>query len=662
MPGFIRRYTYVPSADVLAQIEGFVILDLPPPGAIEGVGVGVACLIGEFQDMTYAVKVAGAGAAVPGAVSTNPVPVEIYSAQDLIDKLGGFDSTIGKFGSDCGNGFMELRNKKFSRLVCVPINLCSGFGVRVWRELPCPTSATDPTPVVPIVPASVPAGREFINSASKRVRLGASVKFTDTVAYLQGVDGSVTISGGVQPTQTFNSAGSNFVTAGVKKGDILVLNVYGANNANQYRVVSVTTATAIVVEKMSGVTFDWLTQAAMPWRLHIGETADSGPANSITEVVGCSVPARPLDALIAAAANLTPVVVPPARSATSCDPLSGLASKTDPTTGLAYEPLVQAPNAANGALLEGLYSLALDSLLTEQSPGRDVNIVWCARKMGVSGGIPTALRTHVLNASALGRGRCACISPRLTDLTFATNMGTASPGVGATRDERCFYSWPGLATFVREAVGTNILNADGKNYSDGNLDVTSDGWLAAILSNLAPERNPGQAADPVKTVMSPVLGFQHAAPVLNMNHYIAMKAQGICAPRISRNVGPIFQSGVTTSLTSGQTNINRRRMADFVEDSIAERMVGFSKLPLSQDLQDQIVGEHVEFFEGLLSSNNPKSQRISAYALDAKSGNTAQLRKKGIYVVRTQVEMLATADVIVGQIEVGLGVLNVKFS
>ena len=47
MAGFVRRFSYVPGLDVIGQIEGVVIVDLPPPGAITGQNTGVVGLVGE---------------------------------------------------------------------------------------------------------------------------------------------------------------------------------------------------------------------------------------------------------------------------------------------------------------------------------------------------------------------------------------------------------------------------------------------------------------------------------------------------------------------------------------------------------------------------------------------------------------------------------------
>lgn len=664
MPGFIRRFAQFPPVEVITEIEGVVIVSLTPVGGVEGLGTGTVALVGEFADMTFATAVSALG-----VVTSDSRPVEVFSGEDMKDKLGGFDETIGEFGSAMGSGFVELRNKRYSRLILVPINLSSTQGARYFRQLPTSAGAADPLPVVPVVAAAVEAGREFKNAAN-RVKSGVKVIFDDEPEFLTGIDGSVTI-GVPAATRPFDSAGSDFNTVvrpdgtlGVKEGDIVVVGQIGGAaglgaNAATYRVNAVALATQLDLELMDGTDFDWVTTAALPFRIHIGETADSNALNAADAQAGYTVPSRPLDATILVDLVLTPSVVPPAPTQTSWDALSGLGGRTDPVTGLVHVALVQAPNAANDALIDALYDAAVDSLEGEEDPQRDVTIAWSARK---SDQIRVKLKSHVLLSSGEGRSRIALTSPELDTLSFNTVIGDAAPGVGANRNQRVIYDWPGLKTFVPEAVGFPLDGADGSKVTDGLMDTTSDGWMASILSQLAPERNPGQARDPVATVMSPAQGIQRGVTGLKISNYKTMRRKGIAGPRVSRRVGAIFQSGITSSLISGEKNINRIRFAGFIEDSLAEALVIFSKDLLTPSLEDDVVVLHEEFFGTLLSEDNPAAARIADFKVDAKGGNTEALRKKGIFVVQSQVEMLITADFIVGQIEVGLGVLNVTFS
>lgn len=660
MAGFIRRYGFFPGTEVITQIEGVVIVDLAPPGAIGGVGQGTTGMNGEFANMQYAAEADSSGVA-----RKKLQPVEVFSAQDMLDKVGGWDETLGKFGADMGNGFVEIRNKSFSRLILQPVDLVTTSGglqgtLRTSRDLPTNNSATDPTPIVPVSGASVPAGYEY-KSGNNRVRSASTVIFLDDPAYTSGVDGSVTAAGAAV-SQNFDAAGGDFINQGVVEGDILVLGVIGgagALGANAYtlRVQSVTDADTLVVEQMDGSSWNWTTGSSLPWRLHLGRTADSGPNNQFSEGAGYTVLARPLDATLAAGTVVTPTVAPPAGTASTWDPLSGLGAAVHPSVGIVYEAALHAPNAATNATIEARYQEAIDAFMDDAYPARDVKILVEARK---SNTIRNKQKTHVLAASSRGLTRRTIMSPAVNQHTLATVLGDSAPGVGANRDERVDYCWPGIRTSIPEAVGFEIATSDSKTTTDGILDVTSDTWLAAVESNLAPERNPGQAGPPVPQVLAPMLAFARGTPKLAMPEYIQLRAKGIAAPRFDRTVGPIFQSGVTTSLISGQKNISRRRMADFIQDSIADRLVQFSKLPLSNQLKDSTFAEVDAFMNTLLSPNNPAAQRIKAYSIDDKSGNTPSTEAQGIFVIIVKCQLIPSADFIVLQTDIGEGVLIVS--
>lgn len=736
MAGFVRRYGYFPGTEVITLIEGIIIVDLPPPGVISGVGTGTVAMVGEYPDVTNAVAVSNTG-----IVTTNVQPVEVFSAQDMLSKVGGFDPTLGEFGNSGGNAFAELRNKRFSRLICVPINIASGGAGRMWRELPTNLNGTTPQPIIPVGAAGVDAGTEFKNGAS-RVRSAKAVAFTGFGAYAASAEGKVTNAGAPAEHQAFKvgvavsigslarstnvvtatvsahnfhvgdvvemisageanfangkkvittvgtttftyyEAGSDVVSGAIQtfslfnlltakgggpvtKGDVLALGVLGVGSAGTYRVqATALAADSVEVEQMDGSSFDWSTATLLPWRIHPGSDADTATAPAAYgDDAGFSIPCRPLDADIAASTKCLPTLAAAAGSASFWDPLSGLtllshSTNADPNVvGFKHVSNLQDPNVAANATLDAAYQAAIDGLLGDAAPARDANVMLVAR---TSATIRNKQRAHVLTSSSEGVGRTTVVWPNLKVLALNTALLGSDPGVGATRDERVDYSWPGAMTSVPEAVGYALGTSDGHTTTDGLLDVSGANWLGAVLSNLPPENNPGQAAPPVPDVMASVIGLQRGAPNLKMSDYIAMRSNGICGLHFDRTTGGfIFQSGITSSLISGKKNINRRRFADFIEDSVAGALQAFTKLPLTKQLKDSAVGELVGFGETLLSRNNPPAQRIADYIVDDKSGNTTVLSAQGIWVIIFKVQMLATGDFIVAQCEVGLNSLRV---
>jgi len=644
--GFIRRFSSFPSSQVISQIEGVVIVDTPPPSTIEGVSTGVVGVVGEFADLSYAVSVDGSG-----NVTSKPQPVAVLTAQDMLNKVGGFDATLGDFGGADGNGIAAVSNKRFSQLVLCPVNLASSKAVRVWRDLPTNKSNTDATPIVMMQAATIGAGTEFVTIGNS-VKLGKTISFTADGALVARIDGKQNDNtGGGQAT--IQCAAGDFINKGVKVGDALVwgaLNEPLVGDPAIYRIINVT-ATQLQVETLDGTNPSFTEQADMAFRVHPARSYDSGGNYAYSTNAGFTLPARNMDAVIAPDTQLSAVNGAGAGTATSWYPTSGLTLSTQKLYGLDYNADVQAANPINSTDMDALYAECFEALLSDISPTRDVSILVAAR---TGANIRAAMRTHVLTASAYGKGRMAVIAPEINEVDQTTVVGDAAPGVGATRNERVIYCWPGTRTLLADAVNTSIMTADGSYTEDGILDVRADMYMASILSNLAAERNPGQSADPVPLCLSSALSLQRGLTTnLTMADYILFKQSGIAALREDRVVGKVFQSGITTSLQSGQKNINRRRMADEIQDSLAAAYEQYTKLPLTTSLKDAIDGATVAYLYGLLSPNNPAAQRIEAYSVDSKSGNTPELNAQGIYVVIVRVRMLATADDIVLQAEVG---------
>jgi len=861
--GFVRRFTSMPASQVLAEIEGLVIVDATPPSAVAGVSTGVVAVVGEFADMAYGVAVSSAG-----VVSSDPRPVEIYSGQDLVEKLGGWDSTLGEWGITCGSGWAALQGHAFSRLVAVPVNLCSSRGVRLFRDLPTNTSAADPSPVVQMQAATVEAGRQF-RTGTSRAATGTRKSFLATDAYHSGTDGATTAvtdsatgatvtsgagpfdfraaganqismqfnAGGVQnfnitanhsirkntggiaaypwtgsfdvafesgPVQTVTGAGvadvaalialintsifggrgvlngadcdltsdvggtsslvtisnvvntigncgftagtgtlapgsdvandaqvtaaelaliidgpltngtctavgatlrftssttgvagtatvlvastmdvrmggefatnvvkngtdagpgtqtantltsatGDFVNEGVAKGDIVVLGVIGGagalgTNAMTLRVRAVSSATQLSLEKMDGSAFSFATDAgALPWRIHVSGCADTGGANAVDETGGYVVPARALDATIAGDTTVSPISVPPAATATTWDPLSGLKLRTmTGATGLVYTAAVQAPNAPQSASLDALYETAIRGLMSDELPSREVNVVFSAR---CTNDIASKLYQLMLDTDAVGMPKVAVVSPPVNQVTVSTVLGDAAPGVGVNRLDRVLYCWPAVQTKIGDLVGERLRGADGFYYDEGVVDMPASGWMASILSLLQPERNPGQTSDPVPRCLSTVYGLGRGTPALQMSHYKLFRAKGVCALRDDPDQGWQFQSGITTNIAeSTRKTIARRRMADYIQQSLAAALAPLVKEPMTEGLKKAAHAVCYNWLKELKSEERPEAQRIDDFSVDAESGNTDALEAQGIFVLNIAVRTLASADVIV---------------
>lgn len=304
------------------------------------------------------------------------------------------------------------------------------------------------------------------------------------------------------------------------------------------------------------------------------------------------------------------------------------------------------------------YQSALDTTLNVSSVAKTINIIWSARQ---SNHLRNALSANAVTASASGLvGRIAPIRTPLNTNKYTAMSINAEPGVGAYRNQRVIYCYPQARTYVPIiALRGTSGNPVGTGYTaftpDGNVDVGADGFLCAIMSQLAPEENPGQLTPFSGGIVSLESGLN--AQGFMIGDYVNFKAAGICALRFDTDDGvAIFQSGVTSvdpTVNPGLVRISRRRMADYIQDSLANAMMAFGKKLSTQARRKAIVGEINQFLYGLLSKENPSNQRIGGYAVDPNSANTAATLQQGLYRIVINVQTLPSLDSIVLQTTVG---------
>jgi len=312
---------------------------------------------------------------------------------------------------------------------------------------------------------------------------------------------------------------------------------------------------------------------------------------------------------------------------------------------------LNASAALSEAAIDVAYQTALDSTLDPNAVTRECNIIYSARQSNL---VRRALRQNALDASANGLfGRVTIVRPPLGTTKTAAKSTVAEPGVGATRDQRVIYTWPGVSTFV--PVIAQRGSAGGVGFTaTGNVDVGADGFLASVLSQLAPEENPGQLTSFTGAINS-FDSLAVAQGLLTVTDYIAFKAAGICALRMDDGTA-IFQSGVTSVdplITPSLVRISRRRMADYIQDTLARRAKGFGKKLSTAVRRKALSGEIRQFLIGLLAANNPGTQRISGFTVDDKTANTPELLAAGMFRIIANVRTLSSLDSIVIATTVG---------
>jgi hypothetical protein len=333
--------------------------------------------------------------------------------------------------------------------------------------------------------------------------------------------------------------------------------------------------------------------------------------------------------------------------------LAGTITQTDIAPQIASFQIFNPINltaALTESQIDAQYVTAMDSTKNLNSVAKELNVIYSARQ---SNTVRRALRQNVKDASAIGCfGRMSPLRPPMGSTRDQARSPILEPGVGAYRDQRVIYTWPQAASFV-PIIGRRG-SGGGKGFTaDGIVDVGADGFMASILSQLAPEENPGQQT----SFTDGVVGLESSpnAANLTINDYIALKASGIAALRIDDGVA-IFQSGVTSvdpGVNPNLKNIARRRMADFIQDTLARRLKVFGKKLNTIQRRRAITSEIRSFMESLLSRNQPAFQRIFGYTIDDKTGNTPEKLAQGIYRIINRVKTLSSLDAIVIESVVG---------
>jgi hypothetical protein len=298
--------------------------------------------------------------------------------------------------------------------------------------------------------------------------------------------------------------------------------------------------------------------------------------------------------------------------------------------------------------VDAAYATALDSTKDLNNITRETTLIWCARQSNI---VRQSLRANVLDASAIGcRGRvCAIRPPFGTTRTVA--KGDAEPGVGAYRNERVIYCYPGVTHYVPAIALRGTAGGDGFT-ADGFITAGADGYMVSVCSRLPVEENPGQLTSYMDAISGLEAGTEYTG--WGIEDYQSFKLEGMAAVRIDNGI-PIFQSGITSvdpSSLPARVRISRRRLADKLQDDMAEIAKPYGKKISSRTLRNQFTMALNSYFEGLKADD-----RIDSYEVDPTSGNTPTSLAAGAFYVITKAKSYPSLDAIVIQSEVGENVV-----
>ena len=208
-------------------------------------------------------------------------------------------------------------------------------------------------------------------------------------------------------------------------------------------------------------------------------------------------------------------------------------------------------------------------------------------------------------------------------------------------DGRIIYAWPYVKTVIN---GAEVLTPPAA-------------WVASIFTQVSPH---------VALSYTGNTGFLAGITDLEYkegrNGYIALNEAGVCALERDLDVGFLVKNAVTTNIiNSEKREILRRRMADFLTDSIALYLKNYQNDVNSQDKRDEVKGQILEFDARLVRDGIvPSDSEVKgggALLVDTESLNTDDVIALGQFRILYKRRIYSSMRFIVLQAEIGTGVV-----
>lgn len=250
----------------------------------------------------------------------------------------------------------------------------------------------------------------------------------------------------------------------------------------------------------------------------------------------------------------------------------------------------------------------------------------------------------------------------------ATRNGYLKQHAADTQDKMVILA--GLETdSVAQAITdvSNFRDVDGRlvygfpwiqTSIDGVLTFTNPAsWLASIMSQTAPHIDPAYVANAQFTG-----GMTALKRPLSRADYINLMNAGICAFEQDADVGFKPKSGVVTQISdSSKRTILRRRMADFLTNSVGSFLKNYQNAVNSKTNRMLVKGAILSFIKGLEDDGIlPKDTEVTsgkAKLVDTESLNTDATIAAGLFKILWRQRIFSSMRFIVLQAEIGESVV-----
>jgi hypothetical protein len=281
--------------------------------------------------------------------------------------------------------------------------------------------------------------------------------------------------------------------------------------------------------------------------------------------------------------------------------------------------------------------------VTKLADGRPLNIADEALAGGDDGTLVAADYNTAIDLLAAVQGPSVVLLAGESVDQSSLN-GTIVTQAAAVND-RIFLTWSGVDSQA-PAAEIASLAADITTRSDrivwcynGGYTLDRTGlemfsgpheWMASVLSQNDVDIHPGSQ----RTARQTAAIRRLEQTTLSRASLISLRDAGICALERLPD-GFVFRSGKTTSLVAGRTEITRRRSADFLLLSAADRLRFYVKEKNLVETRIQLIGEVIAFSQSLQDQ-----QRIVESFSVVSSGNTQATRARGVERLLWEVNLI----------------------
>lgn len=284
---------------------------------------------------------------------------------------------------------------------------------------------------------------------------------------------------------------------------------------------------------------------------------------------------------------------------------------------------------SDGTVANGDYTAAVTTMANVDGP----SVVCCPDLLEtvVGAGAAAAVTGQYVTEAANVHDRVFLTWSGDVGVTVATEVASVAADV-TTRSDRIIW----------------VFNPPKTLDPETGLKITTSPveWLASVLSQNDVDIHPGSVAA--------AAGLAGISELDNESFtradLISLKDAGICA--LEKLPGLFtFRSGVTTDLTSGKTQITRRRSADFLQLSASDRLRFYVKAKNTLEARASMVGELTAFSQGL----RDRGRIVEEFEILQAEVNTAADRAQGIERLLWRVRLIGHVLFLVLETEIGTG-------